>query len=160
MSTVATVTMRRERVSELWDEITPLLHRHWEEVAVYRDIPLMPDREVYAAMEMAGYLRCYTARAEASGELIGYAVFVVRRALHYITSLQAMSDVVYLAPEHRGGLVGMRMLRYAEEQLRAEGVQVVLHHAKLGHPALARCLERMGYAPQDVVYGRRLDHEE
>jgi L-amino acid N-acyltransferase YncA len=156
--TVATQAVyQRERVDALWDEITPLLQQHWEEIAFYDDIPLVPDREAYALMEMAGFLRCYTARI--GGSLVGYAAFTVRKALHYATSIQAQYDVVYLDPQHRGGMVGLKLLQYSDAQLQAEGVQVAYHHAKVGHPALAKCLERMGYEAQDVVYGKRLDKE-
>ena len=95
-----------------------------------------------------------TARGD-GGVLIGYLMFVVDKQRHY-SVLQAMQDVVYLKPEHRGGGVGGRMLVFAEHQLRKRGVHNVVQHAKIKHPTLGLVLERMGYEPLDVVYVKKL----
>lgn len=143
----------RSRVHDLWDEIQPLLRLHYQEISAYPDIPLEPSKEIYLAMEEAGHLRCYTARAD--GTLLGYAVYVARAHAHYMSSLQAVQDVLYLHPSVRGLGAGRRLIAYADEQLRQEGVQVVYHHVKLKHD-FGPILKRMGYELLEHVWAKRL----
>lgn len=150
------VTIQREALFPFFDEAMPLFHRHWQEVSHYLDIPLEPDRQVYEAADANGMLRVYTVRG-ANGDLYGYALFFVRRNPHYASSLQAVQDIVFVAPEYRQGTLGMRLLRVAETELWGEGVQAVYHHVKLAHPALGKVLERMGYQPVETIYTKRLD---
>lgn len=149
------IVFARERLTDaVWEEAMPLLHAHWREVAHYEDIALQPDRSVYAASDAAGLIRFYSARADA--RLVGYALFFVRPNPHYAQSVQAAQDVLYVDPAYRG-LTGYRLIQYADEQLRSEGVQAVYHHQKRAHPQLGRVLERLGYEPVDVIWARRLD---
>jgi GNAT superfamily N-acetyltransferase len=148
------VTFQRERAHDLWGEIEPLLEAHYREIATFQDIPLAPDRERYNTAEDNGMLRCYTARI--AGKLIGYAVFFVSQHAHYGTSKQAVQDVVFISAEHRRGRLGLEMLRYAENALKDEGVDVAHHHVKVKHPALGKLLEHMGYAVTEHVYTKRI----
>ena len=147
---------QEELVSAIWTELAPLLERHWLEIAHYPDIPLAPDRAAYEKFERAEALRCYTARKEMV--LIGYAVFFVHTNLHYSSSLQAQQDVLFVAPEHRGSSIGVRLIRYAERELGALGVQVIYHHAKRA-TNVGRLLEHLGYELIDGLYGKRLDRD-
>lgn len=140
----------------LWDEAWPLLVEHWREIAHYPDIPLSPDQATYTASAAAGIVRVFTARTP-SGALVGYALFFVRPNPHYAESLQAAQDVIYLHPSMRG-FNGIKFLRYCDEQLQAEGVQVVYQHVKVrAGQDFGPILERMGYERIDAIYGRRLD---
>lgn len=136
----------------LLEELLPMLELHWAEIAVYQDIPLDPDVETYAALEAQGQLRIYTARE--AGALRGYAVFFVRPNLHYKGSKQAWQDVFYIDPRERfrGGFM---LVRYCEAALRAEGVQVVYHHAKLIN-GFGQLLKTMKYQLVDEIYAKRL----
>lgn len=137
----------------LLDAMAPLLKRHWAEVGHYPDIPLEVDAGVYLGAEANGQLRIFTARD--GGRLVGYAAYFVRPNPHYASSVQAVEDVIFVAPECRGS-TGARLIRFADDALRAEGVQAVYHHVKLAHN-WGPLLERMGYEPIDVIYGKRLD---
>lgn len=139
----------------LISESTPLLEAHYRELAHYQDIPLDPDYERYYEAQRHGALRIYTARSQKF--LIGYAVYVVRPGVHYRGSIQAIEDVIYLEENSRGFMAGVRLLKFADECLKGEGVQVVHHHQKLRHPALGRILERQGYEAMDVIWTKRLD---
>lgn len=145
----------RERLQDLWDEIYPLLERHYAEISANPDIALAPDEHRYRVLEDANRLRTYTVRDD--GALVGYAVFLVSTGLHYMHSLQAKQDVLFVDPSRRGRGAGIKLIRFADQALADEGVQVVYHHAKLAHPALGRLLEHAGYAPVETVYSRRLD---
>jgi len=144
---------REPLTREALSEAMPLLQAHWKEIAHYQDIPLDPDVAMYVAAEERGTVRAYSARNEC-GQLIGYAVFFVKHNPHYQGSLQAVQDIIYLDPDARGR--GLQFINFCDEQLRAEGVQVVYHHVKAVHN-FGKALERIGYELVDLIYARRLD---
>ena len=140
----------RESIADVWGEVQALLNEHWREIAHYQDIPLQPDEVFYLGNPA---LRCFTAREDC---LVGYACFVVAPNKHYMGSLQAMQDVLFISPGHRKGLTGYRFIRWCDEQLKAEGVQVVYHHTKTAHD-FGALLTRQGYEEVDRIYAKRLD---
>lgn len=150
------ITFSRETVGHVLDEIKPLLHMHWREIATFEDIPLAPDFVAYRNAEGRHALRIFTARA--GGALVGYAVFFVGN-LHYQGSGIATQDILFLRPDHRGGRTGLRLVNYCDEQLASEGVQVVYQHVKLEHPQLGRVLSHAGYRPVETIYTKRLDNK-
>lgn len=167
------VIFRQEPLTETFiGEISPLLRDHWREIAHYPDIPLEPDYGVYRALAEAGMLRIYTVREPAAmldvttgqeadygvARLTGYAVFILRRAPHYKSSLEATQDILYLAPALRGRTIGAQFIRWCDGRLRGDGVQVVIHHVKRAHN-FGPMLERMGYEATDLLYRKRLDRE-
>lgn len=143
-----------EKATDLFTEAKPLLEAHWREIATWQDIPLDPEWEMYTLAEDAGHLRTYTFRDH--GELKGYAVFFVRQNLHYRGSRQANQDIIWVSPEYRKQLLGARFLQWCDEQLRADGVQVVSHHVKLTHD-FGPTLQRLGYQQVEAIWQRRLD---
>lgn len=150
------VTFGREQAGSIFEEIKPLLCAHFDEIAHYKDILLNPDYGRYFEAEHHEHLRIYAARAH--GVLIGYAIYFVRPALHYRHSLQAHQDILYLAPEHRRGGLGRALIEYADESLRAEGVQVVIQHVKHKRELnFGPLLKRIGYEFMDELWTRRLD---
>lgn len=151
------VYFQREAMGDLIGEIQPLLEDHWREVAHYPDIPLDPAWNTYRGFEADGQLHCYSARE--NDELIGYVVFFVRPNHHYQGSLQAWQDVLFMDREHRVGMAGVRLIKYAERRLAAEGVQVVYHHAKRTNK-VGGLLVRLGYELVDEIYAKRLDRKE
>jgi len=160
-------TYQRETFEECFEEALPILHRHWQEIAHYPDISLNVDVERYLQAERSGVLRIYTARAErladadrqiSNIDLVGYAVFSVGMNPHYSASKQAVQDVIYVDQSYRRGAIGLGLIRFCEEQLAAEGVQVILHHVKQAHPKLGYILEhKFGYELVDLIYAKRLD---
>ena len=142
-----------ESVASVTDEIKPLIAAHYDEIATYKDIPLRPNWDAYHRAEVAGILRIYTARF--MDRLVGYSIFLVTPALHYETSVQANEDVLFILPEYRKGRVGMNLIRYADESLEREGVQVLRRHVKARHD-FGPLLERMGYQLEDYMFSRRL----
>lgn len=148
------VTFQLEAVPDCWAEMCELFGEHYQEIAFYKDIALEPDAGVYERLAAAGAIRVYTVRD--GGNLVGYAMFLVRPNPHYRSSLTAVQDVLYLKPAYRRGRTGVTLIRVAETRLRAEGVQVVYHHVKRSNK-VGRLLARMGYELVDEVYAKRLD---
>lgn len=87
--------------------------------------------------------------------MVGYQVYIVTPHLHYKSSLTALSDVLYLAPEHRQGTTGIRLMKAAEEALVKRGVQKVVQNVKLKND-WGLILERMGYSPIERIYAKML----
>lgn len=148
-------TFKREIFGYCYAEARPLLEQHYAELSANPDIPLVPDVERYEVMEHRGLLRCYVARVQ--GFLAGYGVFIVQPNAHYSTSLQAVQDIFYVAKDWRKSGLGRDLLFYCESALAEEGVQIVHHHVKRGHLALAFLLEKEGYKDIEVIYSKRLD---
>lgn len=148
------VYIQHEPFVDCWDEMKDLFRGHYEEIAFYKDIALDPDERAYVELARRGMLRIYTVRD--AGALVGYVMFLVRPNPHYQGSLNAVQDVLYLKPEYRRGLTGVRLLKLAERRLAAEGVQVVYHHVKATN-RVGELLGRLGYELVDQLYAKRLD---
>lgn len=144
----------REPLSpELVSEMVPLIVRHFVEVAHFKDIKVEPDFDRYMAVEAAGLLRIYTAREH--GQLIGYSVFVVTQHPHFRGVLQANEELLFLDPDHRRGAAGSYFIKFCDEQLAAEGVNVIYHTVSPARDYSPILLSR-GYSLCDHVYARRL----
>jgi len=135
------------------DEARPLLVKHWVEIAHYKDIALDPDYEMYFKLQQVGILKCYTNR-DIDGKLIGYAIYIVKPALHYKQCLTAMEDIIYIDPERRG--FGRIFINWCDEQLKLLGVNLVVHHIKFSHDWSSMLL-RMGYEKTDMMLSKRID---
>lgn len=144
----------QEMLVDVIDELRPLFEKHWKEIAHYQDIELNPNYEAYFATERAGMLKVYTVRHEQTNNIVGYAVYVVAPALHYRQSIQAVEDIIFIDPDHRGD--GKKFIEWCDEELKMLGVQVVTHHIKFSHD-WSRMLEKIGYEKVEMRLSRRLD---
>lgn len=147
------IAFAKESVVDLWDEVMPLLHSHWLEICTYKDIRLNPDKAVYARNEANGLFKAYTIRSD--GALIGYAGYMVCPNMHYQPILMAVQDVLYLSPDYRGKLIGLRFIKWCDKQLYELGVAYVSQHVKTAHN-WGPLLERIGYSHTENIYTRRL----
>jgi len=154
-STGVEIAFGCERVRDLWDEILPLMVAHHSEVAEREPNlpPLNIDRIQYEVLDALGSLRVYTVRVD--NELVGYASMIITKPLKACGTLTAVHDALYLKPEHRLGLTGLKLIAFADAELAAEGVVRVLQIAPVG-TGLGKALERLGYAPLEITYTKRL----
>jgi GNAT superfamily N-acetyltransferase len=140
---------------ELWKDAHPEILRlakiHFAEIYHFKHLKLDVNVEGYSAMEEAGSLRVFSARS--NGVLVGYATVLVNPSLHCKTSLQAVQDALFVHPEHRG--FGRKFVAWCDEQLCAEGVEIVFQHVNAQHD-FSSMLERLNYELVDKVYARRL----
>ncbi len=149
-----------EHLSEmLWAELLPLLEANHDEVSYYQDFAVDPARDLYQAIDEHGGMRIFTARTH--GALVGYMSVFVNPSLHHRSVRMAALDVVYVDPGHRGTRVGIDLIRFCHDALRAEGVSVIFQHVKkradlnIG-PLLKR---HFGYQSVDEVFALRLDRK-
>lgn len=138
------------------EELKEIIPAHYDELCVTKDFPLAPDYEAYGRLYVADMLRCVTARDE--NGLIGYAIFIVQPHLHYKTCKTAFEDIYFLRKEHRLGRTGIRLFQFAEEALRAEGVNRIIMHTKI-HMDNSRLFEYLGYKHTDKLYTKILSTE-
>lgn len=139
-----------ENLANVRREIEPLLQKHYDEIALNKDIiKLNPDWEGYSRLDAINALRVYTARKD--GKLVGYFVVIVSKSLHYRDHLFANNDIIFLAKSARRGLTGMKLIKYAVEALRAEGI-TKLHINTKAHQPFDPILERMGFEEIERVY--------
>jgi len=114
-----------ENWSSCKEDVATLIHKHWEEVAWYKDkMELDPIWEQYQKMSDAGVLQSFIVRDEAEA-IIGYALFFVVPALHYQGHLAAENDIMYIVPEHRSANLGFELLNYCRVALQSIGVSVM-----------------------------------
>lgn len=143
-----------EPFGSILDEALPMFHEHFEETAVYQDVPLDVDVESYVELEGSGMCRTFTARTE-DGKLAGYAIFLISGSMHRRTMRQALQDSLFVSKEHRGlWIVGF--LKWIDSRLKDLGVDVVIHNVTLLRD-YSPILERCGYEWTDKLYSKRLD---
>jgi hypothetical protein len=142
-----------ERYEAVVDEIKPLLKRHYEEIAIHKQFPLRPDWERYETVARLGKLVIVTARE--GKKLVGYAVFLVSRHLHYTTQRLAANDVIFIDKPYRLGSAGIRLIAESERILAAAGVDKLMWHVKPSHN-WAPILERRGYGTEEIIMAKIL----
>ena len=150
---------QREHVTfALIEELLPLFTLHNNTVATHRDIPLSPNYDLYLAAEECGRLRAYVARCEKSNNALGYSIYFVGPHPQRKESVQADETLLFIHPDSRG--FGPRFIDWCDDQLRADGVQLVRRNAK-AKPDLnfSPMLERKGYELEELVWTKRLDKE-
>ena len=149
------ITYQQEFLESVRDDAQPLLEAHWQEIALNKDIvPLDPDWDAYEQLEEDGKLFIFTARDD--GQLAGYFVVIVAPHIHYKSTLFGNNDLIYLAPEYRLGFTAAKLLRFAEQCLRKDGVAVLMINTK-DHKPFDALLTRGGYNLVERVYGKRLE---
>jgi len=141
-----------ECLANVKDDMKPLLEKHWEMVALNQGtIKLNPDWQEYARLDAAGILRIFTARQD--GELVGYCVLIVNRSLHYKDHIFANNDVVFVLPDHRAGATGYKLVKYAEDHCRENGISLLNINTKV-HIPFDDLMVGMGFDFIERIYSK------
>ena len=147
-------TYQVEPWSEFKKEAAALFVKHWQEVALnHETVPLDIAYDRYDALADAGALHILTVRKHST--LIGYHVAIVSGHLHYAGTLHGITDVYWIAPEHRAGRTGLRMFQAVERELKALGVKKLFTATKL-HLDQGALFEFLGYKPVERLYAKLL----
>lgn len=146
--------IKQEDFNSARGEVDNLFYKHWEEIALNKDkIKLNPDWTFYEAVYNAGNLGIYTARKDKA--LVGYFIIIARPHPHYKDHTFAVNDVLFIEPEHRKGLLGYFLIKYAEKDMKKKGVSVLTINTKVSKP-LDVVLERLGFKNIEKVYSKYL----
>lgn len=146
------LTFQVEAYVDVVEEAKPLLARHSAEITP--TLPFSPRWADYEALAASGLLRIYTARLD--GALIGYSVFSVLPVMNSGAVIEATEHTLFVAPEHRKGRVGIGLIKFGDEQLSTQGVDVVMRCVHVDHDFGPLLVGHMGYSPVYKIYGRRL----
>lgn len=146
----------------LADGLEDLIALHYDEISSPGEPPLNLNWPRYLMFERLGSYRAVSARR--AGKLIGYRSFIVDKPLHYQSLTWAVNDALYVDPDYRKSRVGPRLIQVSDAMLKAEGVAIVLQADRKAHKlatakpraTLGDLLRRLGYAPMETVYAKRL----
>lgn len=147
------IQITEEKGNDIKTELYPLLEKHWNEIAQFKDFPLAPNWKLYDVLENQGLYKMFTARCE--GKLIGYVSYTLQGHHHYATTLHAMDDVLFVDPEYRTGRLGLELIKFAEQELRKYGAKVIYHHTKAAHN-IGKLFEHLDYELTDLIYAKKL----
>ncbi len=141
-------------VSDKLGELFPLLQAHCEELATAKHLmELSPLVEAYRTMEQSGSLLALVAYV--GEDIAGYSINFIGPHLHYSKLRYAHNDALFVTRAHRGGRLGLRLIRETEARAREKGARMMMWHAKPG-TTLEKLLPRLDYAVQDVLFAREI----
>jgi len=134
-----------ERLRDIFEELRPLHEAHYVETEIYRhNLPLNPDYLGAIARERAGGAIQFTVRKD--GELVGQLLMYHFLSQHTKTPVSE-EDALFIRTDHRGGMLVMKLLRYAEGVLtKLYGPHMIRASSKLVNRADV-LMRRLGYQP-------------
>lgn len=147
------LTFQWERFAVLARELLPLFQRHYNEIALDRElIPLDPDWNSYFAMDANGVLHILTAR-NLRGALVGYVFNIVGPHLHYASTRAAHTEMFWLAKPYRRGWLPVRMFLENLAGLKEREVvfSTIAFKLHFQNGRVGKLLSRLGYRPADII---------
>lgn len=151
---VGSYTLYCARIVDLLDELRHLHAEHWQETETHRpDVAMDPDYERVMDLEQQGRYFLIVARHD-DGTLVGNYGSYLARSTH-TKLMTATEDTLFISAAHRRGRLGVAMIRYCENTLRALGVAELNVSVKLVNH-VGPMLERMGYTPTGTQYTKLL----
>lgn len=153
------LTAQVEQYKEVLDDHgKALLKRHHAEIALdQEEVRYDPDWARYEALDKLGQLSIVTLRNQ--GIIVGYCVMHVCPELHYRSTLTATMDIMWVAPEYRENMGGLRLMRAVHQELRRRGVKRVYMGSKL-HKDISKLFTAMGYVPIELWFSKILKAED
>lgn len=148
------ITYSVEPFRAAFEEAEPLLRGHMlvteQSIGGYRE----KDHRLMEALDRLGFLQTSVARC--NGRMVGYLLTLFGPNIDEAGSYGAQHSAMYADPAFAG--VGLKMLRFADEQLKAKNVGQVIGRA--GHrgsgPRMGVLWRRLGYADFGQMYHRDL----
>jgi len=160
---MSTLTIGIEPLTpELFDELLPLGQESWDECSEIkhdtcsfhgeRGFKIQPDKGRYVFLGQNDHLIAWVLR-DADGVAQGYSFAVVHQSLHHAPVKCANVDTFYLRPAARARL--RSFIASMEEEFERRGI-VVVAWPVTPKGALFGILQKIGYAPDDVVMEKRI----
>lgn len=132
------------RLRPVLEELHELHRQHWQETERHRHgLPLRPNYHYMLQRDLEGTLLQFVVRKD--GQIVGHLRMYVGMSLHSGTKF-AEEDTLFVAPEHRTAMLGLKLLRYAEKCLLSIGVREIRADSKLINKADV-LMRRLGYTP-------------
>jgi hypothetical protein len=144
------LTFQKESLHPFVEEAVQLFEKHYEEIAERRDvIQLDPNIQLYDDLEAKDMLEVHTIRDD--GNLVGYSLWFIVMHPHYKTSKTVTSDLLYIAPQYRKGLTGVKFIKWTTELIKERNPQRIMFRVK---PFLdyGPILERLGASFFEKTY--------
>lgn len=154
-----TIKYQQEFLSTCRKSAEVLIQEHWQEIAVNKEkIKLNPDWGAYEELELNGRIKIFTAReysgnSSNQGTLVGYFVVFINNHLHYKDHVFAYNDILFLKKEYRKGTTGIKLIKFAENALKEDGVSVLVVNTKV-HKPFDPVMERLGFNLVERVYSK------
>lgn len=135
-----------ERFQDVYAELLPLLHEHYDEISIHKQMgyDLKPNVALYKAMQDADQLMMMIGRLD--GQIVAYFVVFVRPSIHYQDCLEGIGDIFYCSPDRRGAMIGLQLFSAVETELKRRGVKCFMAGEKIAHP-VAALFEKCGFEP-------------
>jgi GNAT superfamily N-acetyltransferase len=150
------LTTRAVRISDMVDQLWPLLKAHRLELATHLDLmTLDPQIGTYKRLDDEGRLLSVVLEHAEAG-LVGYSVNIIAQNLHYQALRVCQNDVIYVSPSFRSEGGGRKLMQATEHYASLAGCKMVLMHAKPG-TRLDDLLPTYGYSVQDVIHSKVID---
>lgn len=148
------VSFRIEPFFSIMNELPPLFIEHHKMVKqpFYKDLKI--DWPRYLALEQANILHILTARCDE--KLVGYLFFNTIPHILYADIPHCFVDIFFLLPEYRKGLVGLRMFKEFEKQVKAHGIKVVYVNSNLSYNRIEKLFKRLGYEPGEMSFIKKV----
>jgi len=148
------ITIQRERFEDAIEDLTPLLARHWREIAEDKDeVPLSPGYDIYCDLDSGDKLLFVTVRNDEV--LLGYFIGILGPGLHYQETFECHMDIAYVDPEIRRTKVGYKLFQFVEDELKKIGVKRWFVNSKLKHD-LSSFYEKLGFSAIETVHSKML----
>ena len=153
-SRISKTEIKLATVDEMLATAQTLFDEHYEEIARNKHVMVLkPDEETYRKSEEMGTIFILSARQ--GDKLIGYSVNFVTNHLHYADLRIAQNDLLFISKEHRGGRIGLKLIRETENHATSLGCKLMLWHCK-ENTTLSALLPRIKYGEQDIIYSKEL----
>ena len=148
------VSYQQEFLSEVEDDIKPLLKRDWLEIEHSKSVrSLDPDWEAYYRAENSDMLRVFTVRDDTI--LVGYFVVLLIPSLHNKGLVQGIVDIIYLDKEYRKGFTGYKLFKFSEKCLKEDNIKV-MHVTTTEVNPIDPILKRLGYSKIETKFEKVL----
>lgn len=146
------ITSQEEVVTEdLYKECEPLFLKHKEEINTLNSALSVEPWEYVRAYRLGSFV-FFTIRE--NNKVIGYSGYQIYKH-SYDGKKTADQHLLYLLPEYRKGLLGVKLIKFCENRLKEkEVVHLLQHTSKIKD--LGKLFQRLGYTECEVTYSKEL----
>lgn len=157
------ITYTVESLSEIRGDIESFLPRHWEEIALSKEIiKLNVDWMKYEVLDKTGVLKIVAVRDDSyktydpnnnvdRSKLIGYYIGFIVENPHYKGYKMGQTDIYYLDPEYRKGHIGSSLFKYVESMFKNLGCVKLITSTKI-HKDASYLFKHLGWTHVENIF--------